>query len=96
MRGGQGLFCKGCRLKVYGLSEDQIILSDVGNFLKKEDKQYDIVSLFSVLHHYVINKTDTTPEELIKMIDKITGKVLFFETGQSHEHALKRKIKGLE
>ena len=45
-----------------------------------------------MLHHFELSHDSIKPEELIRMIDKLTNKVLFFETGQSHEKAFGEKL----
>lgn len=70
---------------VYGLNESNFHRSDCTRFLKNESGTYDVVSCFSVLHHYALGRGDVSAEEFIRLIDKITGRVLFMDTGQSHE-----------
>jgi 2-polyprenyl-3-methyl-5-hydroxy-6-metoxy-1,4-benzoquinol methylase len=79
---------------IYGLPEERLKLSDVMTYLEQQKKKIDAVSCFSVLHHYILYDNGITPEEIIRLLDKITGKVLFFEMGQSHEQALKKKLAG--
>ena len=74
-------------IQIYGLKKRQIINSNLELFLKETSNTYDVVSLLSVLHHFEISHDSIKPEELIRIIDKLTNKVLFFETGQSHEKA---------
>ncbi len=83
--------------KVYGLNRENFILSDIALALERlvnDGKNYDVVSMFSVLHHFVLGKSSCTAENLIKMIDKITGKVLFIDTGQEHESAFAGALDG--
>ena len=74
-------------INIYGLKKEQIINSNMVSYLKETTKTYDIVSFLSVLHHFELSNDSIRPEELIRMIDKTTNKVLFFETAQSHEKA---------
>ncbi len=75
----------------YGTSLDpdckaRMIRSDLVRFLKEHmGLRYEVVSAFSVLHHFALGRGAVSPEQLISLLDRITGKVLFFETGQSHE-----------
>jgi hypothetical protein len=77
---------------MYGLKQEQIINSDMVSYLKKTSTTFDVVSFLSVLHHFELDQHSIDPEEIIKMIDKLTNKVLFFETGQSHEKAFGEKL----
>jgi hypothetical protein len=80
--------------KVFGINrnhQDVVFgLTDLVN----QNKSYSIVSCLSVLHHFVLNKSSTSAEELIKLIDKITDKVLFLDTGEEHESAFGGALKG--
>jgi hypothetical protein len=83
--------------KVFGINHNQIIHQDVVfglTDLVNKKKSYSVVSCLSVLHHFVLNKSSTSAEELIKLIDKITDKVLFLDTGEEHESAFGGSLKG--
>jgi len=79
-------------LQVYGIQPEKFFLSDTVNFLEGQTRTFDVVSCLSIMHHYIMNDCGTSPEQLIKMIDAITGKVLFFETAHPHEGSLKEKL----
>jgi 2-polyprenyl-3-methyl-5-hydroxy-6-metoxy-1,4-benzoquinol methylase len=79
-------------IQIYGLKQRQIINSNLELFLKGTSDTFDVVSLLSVLHHFARSQDSINPEEIIKMIDKVTKKVLFFETGQSHEKAFGEEL----
>lgn len=76
-----------CRLAslVNGVDPSRIFRSDVVRFLKADPRQYDIVSCLSLLHHFVLNRYAIDASTLIRLLDSITGRVLFLDTGQSHE-----------
>jgi hypothetical protein len=69
----------------YGIRPEQIQAGDIACFLRMERKRYDVVSLLSVLHHYVRGNRGISPEALIRLADKITGRVLFLDTGEARE-----------
>ena len=71
---------------LYGLRPGQIIRTDCVTFLKNCKSTYDVVSCLSVLHHFAQGRGTVSAESLIRLIDGITGRVLFVDTGQSHEH----------
>jgi len=79
-------------IQIYGLKQKQIINSNLELFLKETSDTYDVVSLLSVLHHFELSHDSIKPEELIRMIDNVTKKVLFIETGQSHENAFSGRL----
>lgn len=77
----------------YGLSEKDYIQQPLQEYLKKTDDQFDIVCFFSILHHFGLKKDfgggGVNLQELVKMVDKITKKYLFLDSGQNHEYWFK-------
>lgn len=69
----------------YGLPEERIFTDELVSFLSTSDKQYDIVSCFSVLHHFALGKGAISAIDFIKLLDGLTGQALFIDTGQSTE-----------
>lgn len=69
----------------YGLEPGVIHVGDCEDFLTGTDRQWDVVSCFSLLHHFVLGRGQITAEELVRLLDSVTGKVLFLDTGQDHE-----------
>jgi SAM-dependent methyltransferase len=78
---------------VYGLDPSVFMTDDLANFLHRSNRQYDIVSCFSVLHHYALGKGQMLAEEFIRGLDSMTGSVLFLDTGESHERWFKDSLK---
>ncbi len=72
--------------QMYGLNEKQVFRSDVVPFLRTLQDKYDVTSCFSLVHHYLLNHLNTSPEELLQLLDSATRHVLFFDMGQSHEY----------
>ncbi len=70
---------------LYGNAKGAVTRSDLVRYLSSVSRTFDVVSCFSVLHHFARGRGAVTAEELIKLIDRVTSRVLFFETGQSHE-----------
>jgi hypothetical protein len=69
----------------YGLRADQLVQRDFRTFLRGCGRTFDVVLLLSVLHYYPLKRASGIPEEVLREVDAITGSVLFFDTGQSHE-----------
>lgn len=69
----------------YGLDSSALMVDDLANFLHRSNRQYDIVSCFSVLHHYALGKGQMPAEAFIRKLDAMTGSVLFLDTGENHE-----------
>ena len=70
---------------VYGIDESKIAVEDLVHFLRRQEQQYDVVSNMSVVHHYAMRSQGIGANEVAKLLDKVTRRVLFFETGQEHE-----------
>jgi hypothetical protein len=79
---------------VYGLREDQIVTGDAVELLAHEDREYDVVSCFSLLHHFVLGRASVGPEELVKLLDRATARVLFLDTGQENEAWFRTSLAG--
>jgi hypothetical protein len=80
----------GC--EIYGVPNSRFTRSDIIDFLSDSTNSFDIVSCFSVAHHFVLGKASTGVEDLLKKLDKITRKVLFFDTGEGHEEWFKKTL----
>jgi hypothetical protein len=78
----------------YGLRDDQIATGDALELLSSSSRTWDVVSCFSLLHHYVLDRRLPSPEELFKVLDRVTAKVLFIDMGQEHEEWLRRSLRG--
>jgi len=77
---------------VYALEESDFQNVRLEKFLSINKSKFDIVLCLSILHHYAINKEDGSPEDILRSLTKITGKVLFIDTGQSHEQWLQKTL----
>lgn len=69
----------------YGLDPDRVTVTAAEPFLATTDRRWDVVSCFSLLHHFALGRGDVGPEELLRLLDRVTGKVLYLDTGQAHE-----------
>ncbi|MDR1365509.1 MAG: ParB/RepB/Spo0J family partition protein [Holosporales bacterium] len=83
--------------RMYGLKPEQIAHSDIaiglGKMVSRGD-MFDFTSCMSIMHHFVLGKTSYTPEHLLKLLDKITKQVMFFDTGEEHEQAFGETLNG--
>lgn len=78
----------------YGLPEGAISTGDCVDYLSGPEKTWDVVSCFSLLHHFVLGRGSVSAEELIRLLDKATGRVLFFDTGQENEAWFRTSLAG--
>lgn len=69
----------------YGIEPHQVVTADAVDFLRSAPGEYDVVSCFSLLHHFVLGRGSVDAESLLRLLDRVTGRVLFLDTGQAHE-----------
>jgi hypothetical protein len=69
----------------YDLDASRIMRSEIGEFLRSAQQQYDIVFCLSTLQEFVLGNQTISASEFIRLVDSITGKVLFIDTAESHE-----------
>lgn len=82
----------------YGLDHGSVRNESIGSFLSDSPGQFDVVSCFSILHHFVLGENFGedlhSPEEFISMVAGVTRKVLFLDTGQGHEDWFRKNLAG--
>ncbi len=71
--------------QVYGVQPGRIAIGDCVELLQATEASYDVVSCFSLLHHFVLGRGSRQAERLVELLDRATGRVLFFDTGQGTE-----------
>lgn len=69
----------------YGLDPRRISVSDAETFLARADRTWEVVSCFSLLHHFALGRASVSAEALVRLLDRVTARVLFLDTGQAHE-----------
>nr|WP_269091041.1 class I SAM-dependent methyltransferase [Actinopolymorpha cephalotaxi] len=82
---------------IYGLDPARITTGDAVDFLRAArdaGRTWDVVSCFSLLHHFVLGRASVSAEELAGLLDSVTGRVLFLDTGQEHEAWFARSLRG--
>ncbi len=78
----------------YGLPDGAIQVGDCVELLRSAGRTWDVVSCFSLLHHFVLGRGSVNEVELVKLLDSVTGRVLFLDTGQDHEEWFAESLKG--
>lgn len=81
-------------INFYHLRENQLIGSEAVRFFRSQPSQYDIVSCFSLMHHFVMGRGSVAPEELLGLLSRSTKRVLFFDMGEEHEGWFKKTLAG--
>lgn len=79
---------------VYGVDPDSIRTGDAVDLLRATGERWDVVSCFSLLHHFVLGRGGCDEVQLVRLLDKVTGQVLFLDTGQDHERWFRSSLKG--
>ena len=70
---------------VYGIDVAQVSVGDCITLLGDQARTADVVSCFSVLHHFVMGRGTSSAPDLMARLAERTSKVLFLDTGQAHE-----------
>lgn len=79
---------------VYGVDPDRIRIGDAVSLLRSAHQQWDVVSCFSLLHHFVLGRGSCDEVELVHLLDDATRRVLFLDTGQEHERWFRSSLRG--
>lgn len=76
-----------CRLAalVNGVEPRRIARADVVSFLAGARRKFDVVACLSLLHHFVLGRGAVDAPAFARLLDSVTGRVLFLDTGQNHE-----------
>ena len=69
----------------YGLELGCIQVGEAAESLRGRAHDIDVVSCFSLLHHFALGRGSCSAEEFIRLLDKSTRHILFLDTGESHE-----------
>ena len=69
----------------YALQSEQLVQGDVQTFLNSCDRTYDVVLLLSILQDFLPMSDFGSAVDMLRNVDSITDRVLFFDTGQAHE-----------
>lgn len=80
--------------KVYGIPETNLIRSEIVNWLQNCNEQFDVVTCFNFIHHIILGRSHINYEELLHLLDKITGSVLFIDIAQEHEALFRNTLLG--
>ncbi len=79
---------------LYANTDADVTCGDAVEFLRKAPVPFDIVTCFSLAHHFVLGRGPCSAEELLRLLDKATARVMFFDTGQGHERWFREKLAG--
>lgn len=80
--------------RVYGLRPEQVTRSEAVQFLQSNSKSYDVVSCFSLLHHFILNRASISALEMLKLIERATKTILFLDLGEEHEEWFRESLAG--
>jgi 2-polyprenyl-3-methyl-5-hydroxy-6-metoxy-1,4-benzoquinol methylase len=77
---------------LYALEPKHFFRTDCVRFLQTTHEKFDVASCCSLMHHFALGEESVSAETLIHLIDRVIGKVLFFDTGQSNEAWFKTRL----
>lgn len=81
-------------IRVYGLQAGQVTRSEAVRFIEARNRTYDVVSCFSLLHHFVLGRASISATDMLQLLDRITGSVLFMDMGEEHEQWFRDSLAG--
>jgi hypothetical protein len=76
---------------VYGLDPARVTTGDAVDYLGS-GQRFDVVSCFSLLHHFALGRGRVGADEFVRLLDGATGRVLFLDTGQQHEEWFEKSL----
>ncbi len=76
---------------IYGLPASRVHVGDAVEHLASAPAA-DVVSCFSLLHHFALGRASVGADELVRLLDGATRRVLFLDTGQAHEEWFKESL----
>jgi SAM-dependent methyltransferase len=77
----------------YGVEPNRILVGDARGVLEASTP-FDVVSCFSLLHHFILDGRLEAAVEFLRLLDARTRMVLFVDMGQSHEALLAKRMPG--
>lgn len=80
----------------YGVDPVRIEIGDAVDVLSRPNVGWDVVSCLSLLHHFALGRAQINERAFIQLLDGATRRVLFLDTGESHEEWLSRRLPGWE
>ena len=80
--------------RIYRLKPEQVTRSEAVRFLQSNAVSYDVVSCFSLLHHFVLGRASISADEMLRLIDRTTNTILFLDMGQEHEEWFRESLAG--
>lgn len=78
----------------YALDPLRIQVGDAVDLLSTAPAHWDVVSCLSLVHHFALGRGSISAEDFLQLLDRATGKVLFIDTGQTHEEWLTNRLPG--
>jgi hypothetical protein len=80
----------------YGITRDHVVTDDVFAAIDGPlaRQRWDVVSCFSLAHHFLLNDDFPGFVRLLRLLDSVTTGVLFFEMGEGHEGWFRARLAG--
>lgn len=81
----------------YGLTESELHTASAEDWLAiagEERRTWDVVTCFSLHHHFVLGRGSVSADELLGRLRGVTSRVLVFDTGQDHEQWFQESLAG--
>lgn len=80
---------------LFGLRSQELLVRRAEDYLADGTRPpADAVLFLSLLHHYAIGKEPGEVDQIVAGLGRVTGRVLFLDTGEGHEDWFRRKLPG--
>ena len=79
----------------FGVDPSQVMIGDAVELLSRSDRQWDVVSCLSLLHHFALGRGSVGAEEFARLLDKVTAHVLILDTGETSRGVAAQPAAGL-
>jgi hypothetical protein len=78
----------------YGLASGAVTTGDAVSELASGRHRATVSSCFSLVHHFWLGRANATGEDLVRLLDANTERVLFLDAGQATERWFARSLAG--
>lgn len=80
-------------MHAYGLHRDQMVTGDAWDWLRSESpRSTTLVSCFSLIQHILMAGGQTQLRVFVQLLDRVTDRVLFIDSGEDHERMYARYL----
>jgi hypothetical protein len=80
--------------QIFGIDPHRLAAGDAVGFLEAAESRYTVVTCFSLVHHFWLDRQSRSADDLLAALARRTGTVLFLDAGQGTERWFRRSLAG--